>query len=57
MYNGLNDELENVQKRAARLLTRNFSRETWIMTSILEELKWETRNGGRIIVSYYCTKV
>ena len=53
-FNGLNDELENVQKRAARFVTRNYSYETGSMTGILEELKWE---GGRIIDSYYCTKV
>ena len=35
--NGLNDELENVQKRAARLVTRNYSRESGSMTGILEE--------------------
>ena len=40
--NGLNDELENVQKRAARFLTGNYSYETGSMTGILEELKWET---------------
>ena len=39
--NGLNDELENVQKRAARFVTRNYSYETGSMTGILEELKWE----------------
>ena len=37
--NGLNDELENVQKRAARFVTRNYSYETSSMTGILEELK------------------
>ena len=36
--NGLNDELENVQKRAARFVTRNYSYETGSMTGILEEL-------------------
>ena len=57
--NGLNDELENVQKRAARFVTRNYSYETGSMTGILEELKWGNppRRGGRIIDSYYCTKV
>ena len=40
--NGLNDELENVLKRAARFVTRNYSHETGSMTGILEELKWET---------------
>ena len=34
--NGLNGELENVQKRAARFVTRNYSRETGSMTGILE---------------------
>ena len=54
--NGLNGELENVQKRAARFLTRNYSRETGSMTGILEELKWETlqkrRKGNRLILLY-----
>ena len=40
--NGTNDELENVQKRAARFVTRNYSHETGSMSGILEELKWET---------------
>ena len=52
--NGLNDELENVQKRAARFVTRNYSYETGIMTGILEELKWETlqkrRKDNRLIL-------
>ena len=51
--NGLNDELENVQKRAARFVTRNYCYETGIMTGILEELKWETlqkrRKDNRLI--------
>ena len=38
--NGLNDELENVQKHAARFVTRNYSYETGSMTGILEEFKW-----------------
>ena len=57
---GLNGKLENVQKRAARFMTRNYSRETGSMTGIFEELKWEIlqlRKGGRIIGSYYCKKV
>ena len=37
--NGLNGELENVQKRAARFVTRTNRRETGSMTGILEELK------------------
>ena len=51
--NGLNDELENVQKRAARFVT---SYETRSMTGILEELKWETlqkrRKDNRLILLY-----
>ena len=54
--NGLNDELENVQKRAARFVTRNYSYETGSMTGILEELKWEPlqerRKDNRLILLY-----
>ena len=55
--NGLNGKLENVLKRAARFMTRNYSRETDSMTGIFEELKWEilqVRKEGMIIGSYYC---
>ena len=55
--NGLNGKLENVLKRAARFMTRNYSRETGSMTGIFEELKWgilQLRKGGRIIGPYYC---
>ena len=45
--NGLNDELENVQKRAARFVTRNYSYGTGSMTGILEELKRETLQKRR----------
>ena len=59
-YNGLNDELENVQKRAARFVTRNYSYETGSMTGILEELKWETlqkrRKDNRLLLLYKCLK-
>ena len=58
--NGLNGILENVLKRAARFMTRNYSRETGSMTGIFEELKWkilQLRKGGRIIGPYYCKKV
>ena len=54
--NGLNDELENVQKRAARCVTRNYSYETGSVTGILKELKWETlqkrRKGKRLVLLY-----
>ena len=53
---GLIDKLENVQKRAARFVTRNYSYETGSMTGILEELKWETlqkkRKDNRLILLY-----
>ena len=54
--NGLNDELENVQKCAARFVTRNYSYETGSMTGILEELLWETlqkrRKDNKLILLY-----
>ena len=54
--NGLNGELENVQKRASRFVTINYSRGTGIMTGILGELKWETlqkrRKDNRLILLY-----
>ena len=46
-YNGLNDELENVQKHVARFVTRNYSYETGSMTCIFEELKLETLQKRR----------
>ena len=58
--NGLNGEFENVQKRAARFGTRNYSRKTASMTGILEELKWETlqkrRQDNRLISLYKSLK-
>ena len=45
--NGLNDELKNVQKRAARFVTRNYNYEICSMTGNLEELKWETLQKRR----------
>ena len=32
----------NAQKRAARFVTGNYIYETWSMTGILEQLKWES---------------
>ena len=58
--NGLKGISENMQKRAARFMTRNYSGETGSMTGIFEELKLEIRQlrkGGRIIGSYYCKNV
>ena len=44
-YNGLNDELENVQKRAARFVTRNYSYETGSTSTKL--LQNAARNNAR----------
>ena len=38
----LQDELEKVQNRAARIVTGNYNFETGSMTGILEHLKWES---------------
>ena len=54
--NGLNDELENVKKHAARFVTNNYSYETGSMTSILKGLKWvalqKRRKNNRLIFLY-----
>ena len=52
----LQEELEKVQNRASRFVTRNYVYETGSMTGILGQLKWE-RKGERIIDSYCYTKV
>ena len=58
--NGLNDEMENVQKRAARFVAIYYSYETCSMTGIREELKWETlqkrRKDNRLVLLYKCLK-
>ena len=50
----LQEELEKVQKRAARFVTGNYIYETGSMTGILEQLKWESpkkrRRDSRIIM-------
>ena len=38
----LQEELEKVQNRAARFVTRNYVYETGSMTGILGQLKWES---------------
>ena len=55
----LQDELEKVQNRAARFVTRNDAYETGGMTGILQvkwELKWESlkkrRKDNRLILLY-----
>ena len=50
----LQEELENVQMRAARFVTGNYNYETGSMTGILGQLKWESlkkrREDNRLIL-------
>ena len=52
----LQEELESVQKPAARFVTGNYNYETGIMTGILVQLKWESlkkrRKDNRLILLY-----
>ena len=52
----LEEELESVQKRAARFVTGNYNYETGSMTGILGQLKWESlkkrRKDNRLILLY-----
>ena len=52
----LQEELERVQNRAARFVTRNYVYETGSMTGILRQLKWEPlkkrRKDNRRILLY-----
>ena len=52
----LQEELESVQKRAARFVTGNYSYETGSITGILGQLKWESlkkrRKDNRLILLY-----
>ena len=59
----LQEELEKVQNRAARFVTRKmklyvYIYETGSMTGILVKLKWESlkkrRKDNRLILLYYC---
>ena len=56
----LQEELESVQKRAARFVTGNYNYETGSMTGILGQLKWESlkkrRKDSRLIL-LYCLRV
>ena len=51
---GLQEELEKVQNRAARFVTRNYTFEEGSMTCIHEQLKWESlkkrRTDNRLIL-------
>ena len=53
---GLQEELEKVQNRAARFLTRNYTFEGGSMTGIHEQLKWESlkkrRTDNRLVLLY-----
>ena len=50
------EELEKVQNRAARFVTRNYNFETGSMTGILEQLGWESlhkrRKGSKLILLF-----
>ena len=52
----LQEELESVQKRAARFVTGNYNYKTGSMTSILGQLKWESlkkrRKDNKLILLY-----
>ena len=52
----LQEELESVQKRAARFVTGNYKYETGRMTGILGQLKWESlkkrRKDNKLILLY-----
>ena len=43
----LQEEVESVQKRAAKFVTGNYTYETGSMTGILGQLKWESRKKRR----------
>ena len=49
---GLQDELEKVQNRAARFATRNYNYEIGSMNGILKHLKWESLKKRREDDSY-----
>ena len=50
----LQEELESVQKRAARFMTGNYNCETGSMTGILGQLKWESLRKGGKTIDLYC---
>ena len=53
---GLQNELENVQNRVARIVTGNNNFETGSKTGILEHLKWKSlkkwRRDSRLVLLY-----
>ena len=50
----LQEELESVQKRAARFVTGNYNYETGSTTGILGQLKWESLKKRRKTIDLYC---
>ena len=52
----LQEKLESMKKRAARFVTGNYKYETWSMTGIFGQLKWEAlkkrRKDNRLILLY-----
>ena len=50
----LQEEVESVQKRAARFVTGNYNYETGSMTGILGQLKWESLKKGEKTIDLYC---
>ena len=54
VWDPLQEELEKVQNRAARFVTRNYTREAGSMTGILEQLKWKSLKKRRRITDSYC---
>ena len=52
----LEEEIESMQKRAARFVTGNYNYETGSMTGILGQIKWESlmkrRKDNRLILLY-----
>ena len=50
----LQEDLESVQKRAARFVTGNYNYKTGSMTGILGQLKWESLKKRRKDKNLYC---
>ena len=50
----LQEELEKVQNLGAKFVTKTYVYETWSMTGILGQLKWESLKKRRNIIDSYC---
>ena len=53
---GFQDELEEVQNRAARFITGNYNYDTGSMTGIFEHLKWKSLKNSEIQYSLTCLR-